>query len=290
MRNVWHLAVALGAALLGACEGRLPLEQEPAINLALGPDPDKFVYVPGRPFQVKLEVECNSMIPIEIQWPTNFDGGLEVADRPEGGAMLVEASLQPVYREKRILSPGEIVPFTFEIGPQLEAIAKKDAVLHFRWRVGAKCSAWYRLVVIRDYKAEVRTGLGSFEIEFYSAQAPRAVMAFVSRAREGFYDGAPIATVVKGNWMIVGDPAKTDVPALPQEPDAPDGAGAVGLWYDLKPDSASHLFFVRFAEPKDFSRRYTVFGRVTGGQETLARIEAQGAGTTVETILVEEKK
>lgn len=290
MRKEWSVIAALTAVMLGACEGRLPLEQEPAINLALGPDPDKFVYIPGRPLHVVLEVECNSMIPIEIQWPNSFEGGLEVTDKAEGGGMLVEASLQPAYQQKRILSPGEIVPFKFEIGPQLEAIAKKDAVLHFRWRVGAKSSAWYRLVVIRDYKAEVRTGLGSFEIEFYPAQAPRTVMAFVERARGGFYDGAPIATVVKGNWMVVGDPEKADVPTLPQEPDAPDGAGAVGMWYDLRPDSASHLFFVRFAEPKDFSRRYSVFGRVTGGHETLSRIEQAGAGTKVDTIVVEERE
>jgi hypothetical protein len=47
---------------------------------------------------------------------------------------------------------------------------------------------------------------------------------------------------------------------------------------------------VRLAEPKDFSRTYTVFARVTGGQETLSKIAEGGNGTTVESIVVEERK
>ncbi|HLG41784.1 MAG TPA: peptidylprolyl isomerase [Planctomycetota bacterium] len=279
-------------ALLAACEGGLPFETERSITLALGPDAEKFVYTIGKPFKVEVHVECGGVEPMVFQWPGSLEGGLEISEDPRAKEpTILKASGDVEYGEPREIQP----PFRekaaeFDITEALKELGDKDRIVHLRWRFGKKASEWYRLVVVHDYKLTVNTNQGSFELELYPVHAPLAVMSFVKRVKEKFYDGAPVTVDPKARWMVVGDASKKDVPPAAQEPDAPDGAGSAGLWYDLRPDSASHLFFVRFAEPKDFMRRYTILGKVAGGQDTLQKIEAAGAGVVVESITVEIRK
>lgn len=278
--------------LLAACEGGLPFETERSITLALGPDAEQFVHTIGKPFKVEVHIGCGGVEPMVFQWPGSLEGGLEITEDPRAAEpSILKATGNFEYGEPREIHP----PYTekaadFDISDALKELGDKDRIVHIRWRFGKKASEWYRLVVVHDYKVRVNTNHGSFELELHPVHAPLAVMSFVKRAKDKFYDGAPVKVDVKAQWMVVGDASKTEVPPARQEPDAPDAAGSVGLWYDLKPDSASHLFFVRFADPKDFMRRYTVFGKVAGGQETLQKIQAAGAGVVVESITVEIRK
>lgn len=264
------------------------MDVEPTINMGL--DPEKLVYVHGQELKVSLTVECNSVVPIPVRSAKTFEGGLEISESQKGEPTILKAELVPEFSEKKIMQPREVLPpIEFDITEAFEALPKKDQVVYIRWRVGKKATHWSRVVVTRDYVADVETTAGKFSIEFYPDDAPHTMFTFIERAKKGEYDGAPIFRVEKGEHLIVGDPGK-DLPKVKPEPNSrPEGPGAVGMWYDLKPDSATHLFFIRFKERAIPMQRLTIFGQVTQGLETikaLEEVEVDGAKNPEEPLTV----
>jgi peptidyl-prolyl cis-trans isomerase B (cyclophilin B) len=140
----------------------------------------------------------------------------------------------------------------------------------------------------QDVKAIVETSEGSMTFEFFPDKAPGHVKNFVDLAEKGFYDGTVFHRVISG-FMIQGG--------------CPQGTGRGGPGYSIKaefndvhhdrgvlsmarsqdPDSAGSQFFVCHGEASFLDRKYTAFGRLIAGEDTLdkiaeAPVKASGGG------------
>ena len=129
--------------------------------------------------------------------------------------------------------------------------------------------------------AVIETDKGAIEMEFFEADAPKAVENFRLLAEHGYYDGLAFHRVVKGFMIQGGDPSG-------------DGTGGQSAWGDpfadeIKPQSALYSggyrrgfvamanagpntngsqFFI-LQEDYPLPPNYVIFGRVTGGLEVV---------------------
>jgi len=284
MRRLFALA-ALG--LLLGCSGKKSIDEEPPIVFALL-DAEKLIWYRGEKMEITFTYESQAIAPVEVKIPEDFSGGLEIASPVNGGEpaegadpdVLVSES-SPSFPEHVIMERREVREGgTWDIAPTLEEkLSDEDQITYIRYRLGIKTTPWYRVVCIRRYKAEVETSAGSFNLEFLPEHAPVNVMTFTRRAKDGFYDGAPVFKVDAKEHLVFGDTSKEDVETVPQEPGYPEeGFGTVGMRYDLRPDSISHLVFIRFAEREMPMARFTIFAKVTGGDDVLKKIQAAAVG------------
>src|SRR5438128_8408609 len=136
----------------------------------------------------------------------------------------------------------------------------------------------------KQYTATIQTTEGRMTAQLLPAEAPMTVNNFVFLAREGFYDGVPFHRVMKGFMVQTGDPTGT-------------GAGGPGYRFGDEPirsvyepgtlamansgpnTNGSQFFIVHGDMRGRLPKNYTIFGRLTGGVDTLDKI----ASTTVKT-------
>jgi cyclophilin family peptidyl-prolyl cis-trans isomerase len=129
----------------------------------------------------------------------------------------------------------------------------------------------------RGWVASVETARGTLTIRLAGDEAPLTVMNFVSLARKGYFDGAPIHRVVPGFVVQDGDPT---------------GTGSGGPGYEIRdeltwlpyrtatvgmalagPDTGGSQWFVTQAPQPHLDGGYTVFGQVVSGMDVVFRIE-----------------
>lgn len=124
--------------------------------------------------------------------------------------------------------------------------------------------------------AVLRTDLGDVEWAFEGAEAPQTVKNFVALARRGFFDGTAFHRVVPNFVIQDGDPTGTgaggpghtircEYNRLRYEP------GAVGMALAGKDTGGSQWFITHSPQPH-LDGRYTIFARVTRGQDVVDRI------------------
>ncbi len=127
------------------------------------------------------------------------------------------------------------------------------------------------------WTARVETARGVFTIRLAGGEAPLTVMNFVSLAKKGYFDGAPIHRVVPGFVVQDGDPTGTgsggpgyeirdELSALPYR------AGTVGMALS-GPDTGGSQWFVTQAPQPHLDGGYTVFGQILSGMDVVNRIE-----------------
>jgi cyclophilin family peptidyl-prolyl cis-trans isomerase len=132
--------------------------------------------------------------------------------------------------------------------------------------------------------AVIDTDKGAIEIEFFGAEAPMAVENFRLLAEHGYYDGLTFHRIVKGFMIQGGDPSG----------DGTGGESAWGGFFADEIDASSRLyqdgyrrgivamanagpntngsqFFIMHAD-YPLPPSYTIFGRVTEGQEVVDAI------------------
>lgn len=139
-------------------------------------------------------------------------------------------------------------------------------------------------------KVEVKTSLGVIEIELYPDRAPRTVENFLAYVREGFYQNVLFHRLVP-NVLLQGGAYTPDWRMkASRAPIASEAANSlsntkwsVAMARGRSPDSATSEFFINLENNTDFdyvpdstSAYYCVFGKVTGGQETLKKIAEIG--------------
>jgi peptidyl-prolyl cis-trans isomerase B (cyclophilin B) len=142
-----------------------------------------------------------------------------------------------------------------------------------------------------DLEAVVNTDLGSFRFEFAPDKAPKHVEQFIKLARSGFYDGTAFHWMKAGAAIQGGDPLLKD----PSTPKSLWGTGGMDLveteisdmkhkrgvisGYRLltKPNSDSSQFFVCVSPQPGLDGKYSAFGRVTQGLDTVERISRNAA-------------
>jgi peptidyl-prolyl cis-trans isomerase B (cyclophilin B) len=127
--------------------------------------------------------------------------------------------------------------------------------------------------------ATIHTNHGPIEVELFADDAPETVANFQKLARDGFYDGLTFHRIIH-DFMIQGG--------------CPEGTGRGGPGYTFKDEINQHAvvrgvlamanagpntngsqFFIVTAEACPWlDGRHTVFGRVTGGMETVDALDA----------------
>lgn len=126
--------------------------------------------------------------------------------------------------------------------------------------------------------AELSTGEGTLLIELYPTLAPRHVEAFQRRASAGFYDELAFHRVVPGYLVQTGDPTGEGTGsdgAAPLSLEANELShlrGTLSMARLGHPDTAGSQFFICHGDARHLDDKYTAFGRLISGYETLDAI------------------
>ncbi|MDA0374893.1 MAG: peptidylprolyl isomerase [Planctomycetota bacterium] len=138
-------------------------------------------------------------------------------------------------------------------------------------------------------KVRLITSEGEMVVGFLPEKAPRHVRNFIKLSKDGFYNGTRFHRVISGFMIQGGDPYTK------KGSDGQIGTGGSGQrleaeFNDVKhergilsmarsadPNSASSQFFVMHGSAPSLDGKYSVFGRLESGLETLDAI----AGTSV---------
>ncbi|MAC34091.1 MAG: cyclophilin [Haliea sp.] len=135
----------------------------------------------------------------------------------------------------------------------------------------------------------MRTTFGDITLSLDAEKAPKTVANFLNYVREGFYDGTIFHRVID-NFMIQGGGFDTDMRQKPTgepvENEADNGLkndfGTIAMARTMDPHSATAQFFINVKD-NDFLNHsgktmqgwgYTVFGKVTAGEDVLNKIRA----------------
>ena len=147
--------------------------------------------------------------------------------------------------------------------------------------------------------AVMQTAHGPVTMGFYYDLAPNTVNSFLTLAEQGYFDGLTFHRIVPGFVIQGGDPRGdgTGGPGYmidaefsdPKESGRAHEAGALSMARSGDPgeapgvmprpefaNSAGSQFFIclNYENTRQLDGRYTLFGRVTGGMEAVAKIAA----------------
>lgn len=156
---------------------------------------------------------------------------------------------------------------------------------------------------VQNKQAVVETSMGTMVIDLLADAAPNHVAHFITRAREGAYDGTTFHRVISMGIIQGGDPLSKD-PAQA----ARYGTGGLGvLRFEenaqkhtrgavsavLVPgrrDSGGSQFFISVSDQAALDGQYTVFGRLAEGIGVAQKISTVAAEATVPRERVEIRK
>jgi cyclophilin family peptidyl-prolyl cis-trans isomerase len=125
------------------------------------------------------------------------------------------------------------------------------------------------------YFATIDTTLGAMRAELFAAEAPVTVNNFVFLASQGFYNGVTFHRVIKGFMAQTGDPTGTGTGGpgyrFNDEPVTRQYERGTLAMANAGPNTNGSQFFIVH---KDYPLppRYTIFGKVAEGIETLDKI------------------
>jgi cyclophilin family peptidyl-prolyl cis-trans isomerase len=126
--------------------------------------------------------------------------------------------------------------------------------------------------------ATMHTNHGPIELELYDEDAPKTVENFRKLAADGFYDGVIFHRVIKDFMIQGGDPTGTGTggPGYTFEDEFNDNKvvrGALAMANAGPNTNGSQFFIVTTDAAPWLDGKHTVFGRVTGGMDTVDSIE-----------------
>ena len=133
-------------------------------------------------------------------------------------------------------------------------------------------------------RAIIHTHFGDMTVEFWPDVAPRTVENFLKLSREKFYDGTAFHRVIKG-FMIQGGCPNSKIGARGMPGTGSPGyqikaefnnrahvKGVLSMARSADPDSAGSQFFVCHGDASFLNNKYTAFGKLVAGEETLNKI------------------
>ncbi len=140
---------------------------------------------------------------------------------------------------------------------------------------------------LSEERVVLHTALGDLTLALYPDVAPRHVDQFLRLARLGVYDTTSFFRVVAGSSVQSSFPRSRSGPPLTEEQKAAirrlpaelsnmphvRGTLSMTLTHNDDPNSAKAAFFITLARAAHLDARYTVFGTVVDGWDTLERIE-----------------
>lgn len=139
---------------------------------------------------------------------------------------------------------------------------------------------------LKDKKAVIETSKGNIELEIYP-EATKAASNFIFLSQDGFYNDLTFHRVEPGFVIQGGDPRG-------------DGSGGPGYQFEDEPvtkkydegivamanagpDTNGSQFFIMLADNPSLPPKYTIFGKVINGMETVKKIQV---GDIMEEIFV----
>ena len=144
-----------------------------------------------------------------------------------------------------------------------------------------------KMKTIQTATAVIHTRLGDITLRFFPDVAPNHVDNFITLAKKGFYNGTTFHRVIPGFMIQGGDPNSknpdkskhgTGGPGYQIKAefnDKPHKRGTLSMARSQHPDSAGSQFFICVADAKFLDGKYTVFGEVVSGMETVDAIVSQ---------------
>ncbi len=133
-------------------------------------------------------------------------------------------------------------------------------------------------------RAIIHTNYGDMTVEFWPDVAPRTVENFLKLSREKFYDGTAFHRIIKG-FMIQGGCPNSKIGARGAPGTGGPGyqvkaefnnrahvKGVLSMARSSDPDSAGSQFFVCHGDASFLNNKYTAFGKLVSGEETLNKI------------------
>ncbi len=131
----------------------------------------------------------------------------------------------------------------------------------------------------KRYTATLETNKGTITADLYPLDAPQTVNNFVFLAREGYFDGTPFHRIVKGFVIQGGDPTGTGSGGpgyrFDDEPIAREYERGTLAMANAGPNTNGSQFFIVLEDLRGrLPKNYTIFGKVTGGQEAVEAIAA----------------
>ena len=140
----------------------------------------------------------------------------------------------------------------------------------------------------------ITTTVGQMTLELDADNAPKTVENFLAYANSGFYDGTIFHRVIN-NFMIQGGGFTTDMEQKPTQAPVDNEAnnglknerGTIAMARTQDPHSATAQFFIN-VQDNDFLNHtgenmqgwgYTVFGKITQGEDVLDKIRCVQTGS-----------
>ena len=130
--------------------------------------------------------------------------------------------------------------------------------------------------------ARITTTHGEINIELLPEFAPKAVWNLIQLAKKGYYKDVVFHRNIRNFMLQGGDPTSTGKGGtsiwgknFEDEFDGPlshDARGVISMANKGKNTNSSQ-FFITYRPCKHLDRKHTIFGRVVGGLDTLAKIE-----------------
>lgn len=129
----------------------------------------------------------------------------------------------------------------------------------------------------KSYTATLQTNKGTVEVELLPEDAPNTVNNFVCLAKDGYYDQTPFHRIVAGFVIQGGDPTGTGSGGpgykFPDEPIAKEYERGTLAMANAGPNTNGSQFFIVLDDLRGkLPKNYTIFGRVTEGQEVVDAI------------------
>lgn len=138
----------------------------------------------------------------------------------------------------------------------------------------------------RTYTLTFDTSCGTFTVALDLELAPNTTASLVALANAGYFDDTIIHRVVPGFVIQGGDPTQsgsggpgyTTVDLPPSDAAYTRGVVAMAKSGVEAPGTAGSQFFVVSSDDAGLPAEYAIVGEVTGGMDTVDRIDALGVG------------
>jgi cyclophilin family peptidyl-prolyl cis-trans isomerase len=131
------------------------------------------------------------------------------------------------------------------------------------------------------YSATIDTSAGRMTADLFVTDAPHTVNNFVFLARDGFYEGAIFHRVIPGFMIQGGDPTGTGRGGpgyrFNDEPVKRRYERGILAMANAGPNTNGSQFFVMHAD-YGLPPSYTIFGKLTAGEDTLDKIATAPTG------------
>lgn len=154
----------------------------------------------------------------------------------------------------------------------------------------------------KTYSVVVKTNVGSYTADLEATKAPLAVNSFVYLARYHFFDNTPCHRIIPSFVVQCGSPdgSGNGGPGFGFADELPAAGqyklGSLAMANSGANTNGSQFFVISGAQGIALPPKYTLFGQVTSGLDTVSKLDALGsaAGTpttavTIESVTVTEK-